>query len=217
MQAVIFAGGTLRPGKAVQTAIAQADLILAADSGASTALQHDCIPLIVVGDLDSLDAQPLQQLQAQGTHIIQAAVEKNETDTELAIQVAIEHGATSITLLGALGGQRFDHMMANILLLAGFETVPIRIVDGPSVCWLLRGPERSVIDGHAGDLLSLLPLTGDATGVRTQGLYYPLPGETLYFGRPRGVSNVFLGEQAEVALETGMLLVIKTDVEELKS
>lgn len=215
MQVVIFAGGTLRLGKAVQAAIAQANLVLAADSGAATALHYGCTPTIVVGDLDSLDALPLQQLQEKGAQIIQAAVEKNETDTELAIQVAIEHGATSITLLGALGGERFDHTMANILLLAGFETVPIRIVDGPSVCWVLRGPGSSFIDGRAGDLLSLLPLTGDATGVRTKGLYYPLDGETLYFGKPRGVSNVFVEERAEVVLEGGMLLVIETDVEEL--
>ena len=216
MRTVIFAGGTLRPGKAVQTAIAEAELVIAADSGAATALQHGCTPTIVVGDLDSLDALPLEQLRTLGTQIIQAAVEKNETDTELAIQVAIEHGATSITLLGALGGQRFDHTMANILLLAEFETVPIRIVDGPSICWLLRGPGSFPIDGHAGDLLSLLPLTSDATGVRTNGLYYPLHGETLYFGKPRGVSNVFVEDRVEVALEGGMLLVIKTDVEELK-
>jgi len=217
MRTVIFVGGTLHPGEAMQAAIAEAELVIAADSGAATALQYGCTPTIVVGDLDSLDALPLQQLQAQGIQIIQAAVEKNETDTELAIQVAIEHGATSITLLGALGGQRFDHTMANILLLAGFETVPIQIVDGPSICWLLRGPGNFVIDGHAGDLLSLLPLTGDATGVRVKGLYYPLHGETLYFGKPRGVSNVFVEERAEVALEGGMLLVIRTDVEEVES
>ena len=217
MHAVIFAGGTLRQGKAVHTAIAQADLIIAADSGAATALLYGCTPTIVVGDLDSLEALPLQQLQAQGTQIIQAAVEKNETDTELAIQVAIEHGATSISLLGALGGQRFDHTMANILLLAEFETVPIRIIDGSSICWLLRGPGNSLIDGHPGDLLSLLPLTGDATGVRTIGLYYPLNDETLYFGKPRGVSNVLVQERAEVSLVGGMLLVILTDVEELNS
>src|SRR5689334_17182091 len=101
MRAVIFAGGTLRPGKAVQAAIAEADLILAADSGAATALHYGCIPKVVVGDLDSLDTLPLEQLRTQGSQIIQAAAEKNETDTELAVQVAIEHEATSITLLGA--------------------------------------------------------------------------------------------------------------------
>lgn len=217
MHAVIFAGGTLRPGKVVNAAIASAALILAADSGASTALQHGITPAIVVGDFDSLGALPLQQLQERGSKIIQAAVEKDETDTELAIDTAIEHGATRITLLGALGGPRFDHTMANVMLLAGYEKVPIQIVDGPVVCWLLRGPGSSSIEGHPGDLLSLIPLTSEASGVRTNGLYYPLHGETLHFGKPRGVSNVLTGEQAGVYLEQGLLLVIHTDVQELAS
>ncbi len=145
------------------------------------------------------------------------AVEKNETDTELAVQAAIEQGATNITLLGALGGERFDHTMANILLLADIETVPAKIVDGPSTCWLVRGPASSVIDGRKGDLLSLLPLTSEATGVRTKGLYYPLYGETLRFGKPRGVSNLLTQEHAEVSLVGGMLLVVHTDTSELNS
>src|SRR5215470_17349370 len=129
MHVVIFAGGTLRSGKAVDAAIAQADRIIAADSGAAAALSYGRIPAIVVGDLDSLDATLQQQLRAQGSQFIHAAIEKNETDTELAVQVAIEQGATEISLLGALGGVRFDHTMANVLLLATIETVPIRIID----------------------------------------------------------------------------------------
>jgi thiamine pyrophosphokinase len=217
MHVVIFAGGTLLPGKAVNAAIASADLLLAADSGAATALQYDLMPAIVVGDLDSLEALPLQQLQERGSQIIQAPVEKDETDTELAIDTAIEHGATSITLLGALGGSRFDHTMANVMLLAGYEQLPIQIVDGPTICWLLRGPGSSSFEGHSGDLLSLIPLTSEATGVRTDGLYYPLHGETLHFGKPRGVSNVLTEEHAEVSLAQGLLLVIHMDVQELAS
>ena len=95
-------------------------------------------------------------------------------------------GATSITLAGALGGVRFDHAMANVLLLAGFQDVPITLVDGPSICWIVRGPGSSAIDGQVGDLVSLLPLTGDARGILTRGLYYALKGETLSFGKPRG-------------------------------
>jgi len=215
MHVVIFAGGTLKPGKAFYQAIASADLIIAADSGAATALQYGYIPAIVVGDFDSLDAHLLQELSERGSQVRQVAVEKNETDTELAVQAAIEQGATSITLLGALGGERFDHTMANILLLADIATVPAKIVDGPSTCWLVRGPASSVIDGQKGDLLSLLPLTGEASGVRTKGLYYPLHGETLRFGKPRGVSNVLIQEQAEVFLVEGMLLVIHTDTSDL--
>jgi len=215
MHVVIFAGGTLRPGKAVQAAIASADLVIAADSGAASALHHGCIPAIIVGDFDSLDPLTAQQLQEQGTRVVPVPAEKDETDTELAIQTAIEQGATSITILGWLGGARFDHTMANILLLAGFETVSIRLVDGPSICWLLRGPGMASIEGQVDDLLSLLPLTGDATGVSTQGQYYPLQGETLRFGKPRGVSNVLTQEQAEVSLEAGLLLIIHTDTQEL--
>src|SRR6266700_7218787 len=215
MHIVIFAGGVLRPGKAVDAAIAQADYVIAADGGAATALSYSCTPSIVVGDFDSLDPTLQEQLREQGIHLIQAAIEKNETDTELAVQVAIERGARAITLLGALGGERFDHTMANILLLADIETVPAKIVDGPSTCWLLRGPGSSFINGQKGDLLSLLPLTGEATGVRTKGLYYPLHGETLRFGKPRGVSNVLTQEHAEVSLVGGMLLVVLTDTSEL--
>src|SRR5258708_466164 len=155
------------------------------------------------------------EVGGEGRQVGKAGVEKNETDTELAVQAAIEQGATSITLLGALGGERFDHTMANILLLADIEPVPAKIVDGPSTCWLLRGPGSSFINGQKGDLLSLLPLTGDATGVRTKGLYYPLHGETLRFGKPRGVSNVLTQEHAEVSLVGGMLLVVHPDTSEL--
>src|SRR6266852_8576573 len=215
MHIVIFAGGSVRAGKAVDAVIAQADRVIAADGGAAAALRYGRVPAAVVGDFDSLDARVQQQLREQGSQFIQAAVEKNETDTELAVQVAIEQGASVITLLGALGGARFDHTMANILLLAGFERIPIRIIDGPSSCWLLRGPGHSIMHAHTGDLLSLLPLTSEATGVRTTDLYHPLHGETLYFGKPRGVSNVLTQEHAEVSLETGMLLIIHTDITEL--
>ena len=216
MHVVIFAGGTLRPGRAFYAAIGSADMFIAADSGAATALEYGCTPRIVVGDFDSLDGAILEDLGKRGSEIRRVAVEKDETDTELAVQAAIDEGATRITLVGALGGARFDHTMANILLLAGFENVPITLVDGPSTCWLVRGPGSSAIDGHVGDLVSLLPLTGDASGVRTKGLYYALQGETLSFGKPRGVSNVLSEDHAEVSVDGGVLLVIYTNVEELK-
>jgi thiamine pyrophosphokinase len=215
MHIVVFAGGTLRPGKAFYDAIGSVDMCIAADSGAAAALQYGCAPRIVVGDFDSLDGSLLEELDRRGCEIRYAAVEKDETDTELAVQAAIDAGATRITLVGALGGARFDHEMANILLLAGFKDVPTTLVDGPSICWLLRGPGNATIEGKAGDLVSLLPLTGDASGIRTKGLYYPLKGETLSFGKPRGMSNVLTEAFAEVYVENGMLLVIYTNVEEL--
>lgn len=210
MHVAIFAGGSYTISRAMLAALASADMYIAADSGAAAALAQGCIPAFVVGDFDSLDEATLQRLREQGSQLIPVAVEKDETDTELAVQFAIEQGASEITLLGAFGGERFDHTMANVLLLAGFETPPLRIIDGPSTCWLLRGPGHTTIAGSEGDLLSLLPLTGDARGIRTRGLYYPLRGETLSFGKPRGVSNVLTTAQAEVSLESGLLLIIHT-------
>lgn len=209
MHVVIFAGGTVQAGTKVNTTLAKADLTIAADSGAETALHYGHVPAIVVGDFDSLNI-PTTELEAKGSKLVRAKVEKDETDTELAIQVALEHGATEITILGAIGGVRFDHTIANVLLLAGIDIIPIRIVDGSMTCWLLRGPGSTTISGQSGDLLSLFPLTSEAIGVHTHDLYYPLHGETLRFGGPRGVSNVLTSKHAEVTLEHGMLLVIHT-------
>ncbi len=215
MRTVIFAGGTVKSGKAIYEAIANANLIIAADSGAATALRFGCTPSILVGDFDSLDTKTLQVLDERGIEMQRVPIEKDETDTELAIRVAQERGATSITLLGALGGTRFDHSVANMLLLLAVEKAPIWIVDGPSVCWLLRGPGSVPIIGHKGDLLSLLPIVGDVTGVNTSNLYYSLRDETLRLGKTRGVSNILTQDTAEVALKKGILLLIHTNAQEL--
>jgi thiamine pyrophosphokinase len=215
MHAVIFAGGTLQSGVVVEQALASADLIVAADRGAMLALQYGYTPALVVGDFDSLSF-PVQELEARGCTIIRAAVEKDETDTELAILAALERGADTVTLLGGLGGARFDHTLANIFLLAAFKTVPIRIVDGPMVCWLLCGPNEARIHGRPGDLLSLFPFSGDAMGISTSNLYYPLLDATLRFGRPRGVSNMLLESRAQVKLQEGMLLIVHTNIGELR-
>ena len=216
MHIVIFAGGTLQPGGAVHSAISSADLVIAADKGASTAFHYGCTPAIIVGDLDSLAGPALQQAREYKSEIIQAPVEKDETDTELAIQIALQQGANTITLLGGLGGARFDHTMANVQLLVGFADIPIRIIDGPAVCWLLRGPGQCSIYGNVDDILSLLPLTAEAINIKTQGLYYPLHGETLSFGKPRGVSNQLTQSSASISLTTGLLLLMHTNIRELR-
>lgn len=212
MHVIIFAGGTLQQGPAVEQALARGGLVIAADSGASTALALGYTPALVVGDLDSLPQETLRELERLGSQIVQVPVEKDETDTELAIQEALKRGASRITILGALGGERFEHSIANIQLLAGFASTPIDIVDGHTRGWLLQGPGETLIEGKSGDQLSLLPLTASAEGVRTAQLYYPLHGETLHFGRPRGISNVLLTAQARVSLDQGLLLLVHTAV-----
>lgn len=214
MHVILFAGGTLNAGAAVQRALASAELVIAADSGALRALEQGFVPAFVVGDLDSLPPETLAQLEAQGTRVLAVGEEKDETDTELAIELALQQGATSITILGALGGDRFEHTFANLLLLTAYEHTHLEIVDGNSCGWLLRGPGSAQITGQPGDLLSLFPLMASAEGVRTEDLYYPLREETLRFGRPRGISNVLLTTHATVSLRQGLLLIIHTAISE---
>ena len=65
------------------------------------------------------------------------------------------------------------------------------------------------IRGKKGDILSLIPVSPEVIGVETEGLYYPLKGETLFMGLARGISNEFLGKTAKVAVKEGLLLAVK--------
>lgn len=210
MHIVIFAGGTVRASRAVRQAIEAADLILAADSGAATALEYGCVPTMILGDFDSLASEQLTQLQQMGSEIVRVSSQKDETDTELALLEAKRRGARSITLLGALGGQRFEHTLANTFLLTGFPELSIRIIDGPTTCWLLRGPGHSEIAGEVGDFLSLFPITPLVNAITTVNLAYPLQGASLRLGTPRGISNELTHEQASVTIQQGMLILIHT-------
>jgi thiamine pyrophosphokinase len=206
---VVVANGEFRHTARLRQVIATAEVVIAADGGANWLAAQELRPQVLVGDLDSVRAAVLRDLEAGPCRVERYSPHKDETDTELALCEAVALGATRITLLGALGG-RIDHELANILLLtlpalAGVETV---IYDGRSYLWLAR--EHTTVCGEAGDTLSLIPLAGDVEGICTTGLEYPLRGETLRFGPARGVSNVLTGAQARLTWRVGTLLVLHT-------
>jgi thiamine pyrophosphokinase len=113
-------------------------------------------------------------------------------------------------VVGALGGPRIDHAMANTLLLerAGLTT-PVRLVRGPMTMRLVRGGQHLDLGGASGEMVTLLAVGGDATGVTTGGLRYALRGETLATGSSRGVSNEIAEPPAHVTCGSGALLVIE--------
>jgi thiamine pyrophosphokinase len=210
MHIVIFAGGTLCPSSQIDEAIHTADMIMAADSGAATALQYGCTPAIILGDFDSLPSVQVEEAISRGSKLIRVSSHKDETDTELALREARQRGASSISLLGALGGTRIEHTLANFFLLTTFTDIPIRIIDGPSTCWLLTGPGSSLISGMPQDFLSLFPFTAQVTGINTTNLAYPLNEASLHFGVTRGISNELTAQHASVSIKEGSLLIIHT-------
>jgi thiamine pyrophosphokinase len=193
------------------------DLVVAADGGARFASMLGLSTDIWVGDGDSLTASELSGLRASGVQVNLAHRAKDESDTELAVLAAVEAGAVDLTLLGALGGPRFDHSLANVALLAHPALVGrrARLLDPAARVALLRAPGREGgavthdLRGPVGGLVTLLPFGGEVLGVTTQGLRFPLREEALQVGPARGLSNVREEEDAAVTARFGLLLVIE--------
>lgn len=210
--AFILANGEVVEGPMVQQVLAAVPdaIVIAADGGAHIAAALGLKVDYIIGDMDSLEPDELAQFEAAGVQIRRYAEEKNETDLELALMFAAEQGIEQMRILGATGG-RIDQMLGNIYLLALPVLVgrDVRLVAGAQETWLLE-PGENLIEGAAGDTLSLLPLSGAVHGIRTQNLYYPLNDEMLPFGPARGISNVMTGAQARVWVREGHLLAVHT-------
>lgn len=186
------------------------DALIAADGGSSLAAQLGLTPDLVIGDLDSSDPALIETLQRSGTRLdLYRHEAKWETDTELGVLAALEMGAETIILLGAAGA-RLDHTLANVLLLTHprLASVDVRLVDGRQTLLLAKPGKWNALPAQVGDTVSLLPVGGQANGVRTEGLEYQLDREALLPGRGRGVSNVVTQERPGVYLESGTLLIV---------
>ncbi len=209
---LILTNGDLLDGPALKKRIDawSPEQVIAADGGSRHASALGLEIDLLVGDLDSIEADQRETLRAQGTQFEQFKAEKNETDLELALLRAVEKGAAEIAVVGVVG-DRLDMVLANIHLLTLDALNPIRaeLWLGRQTAWLVR-PPGDEFKGAPGDTLSLIPVKGDAMGVTTTGLVYPLQGDTLYFGSSRGVSNVMEQEGCRVDLETGILLAVHT-------
>ena len=192
------------------------ELVVAADGGARLAAGLGLRVDAWVGDGDSVDPEALDELRRAGVRIRRFPPDKDSSDTELALVEALGAGATDVTILGALGGPRLDHELANLALLAhpAAAGVPVRLLDDRARVRLLAGPlptggsARLDLAGRIGDLVSLIPLD-DAVGVTTAGLRFPLNDEALHAGPARGLSNVRDAAAAEVGVRRGRILVVE--------
>ena len=215
IKACVLANGEYRHPERLVRVVQEADVVIAADGGANWLAAQGLVPDVLVGDMDSVTDEVRAVIEVQGGRLVTAPQAKDETDLELALLEAVAMDVQQITVLGALGG-RIDHALANVQLLAltALRGRDVRLYDGTSYLWL--ADSRTRVQGEPGDLVSLIPLGGDVRGVRTQGLAYPLRGETLFVGPARGTSNVMTGDEATIALEAGTLLVAHTPAANLE-
>ena len=208
--ALVFGGAPVVVTERLKKRLADLNkpFVVAADAGAETALRLGFVPDVLLGDFDSIGRAVLIQLKERGVSIEQYPIDKNATDGELAIERALSANPEELVLVGFLGGPRLDQELANVFLLGGLSVTAV-LVDGSNECRLLRSGESWAWAAEPGELVSLLPLSADAEGIRTAGLRWRLNGDTLRAGSTRGVSNEPTAERVHVELGAGALLVTR--------
>lgn len=208
--AIVFAAAPLEPTARLRARLSELGqrYVVAADSGASSALALGLKPDVVIGDLDSIDALTLAELRRLGVPIDVHPREKDATDGQLAVELALQKKPSQLLLLGFLGGPRLDQALANVFLLVGVET-PTFLLDEHNECVFVRPGAPYAWQTEPNEIISLLPFGDDVLRVRTAGLRWPLSDETLRLGQTRGVSNEPIAATATVSIDRGLLLVTR--------
>ena len=181
--------------------VAQGDLVIAADGGLAHTQKLGIAPRIILGDFDSLGYVP-EDAQVY-------PVEKDDTDSMLAVRKGLELGCRRFILYGALDGPRLDHTVANLQTLLYLAERGARgyLVGKNHIVTAVRN-ETVVFPAGCTGIFSLFCFGETARGVTLTGLKYPLEGGSLESGFPLGVSNHFTGEKATVTVEAGSLIAI---------
>jgi thiamine pyrophosphokinase len=207
---VIFGSGSLGLQKEIYESIVHADLVIAADGGANHCKYLDISPDYLIGDLDSIEPQLLKIYQDNNTRIKSYPKDKDVTNLELALNLAMQEGAGDVWLLGVLG-KRWDMSIANIMLAASnrYRSLQISLFSEDSRISILYPQKTHLFPGYQERMVSFIPLGTDVLNVTLEGFVYPLKGEDLQFGSTKGVSNIIKGDAASEIHEAGILLCIE--------
>lgn len=206
---IVIIGGQ-PPISAVTDSLPAYDFVIAADSGLHGAQALGLTVDVVIGDMDSVDESLLDEAELGGVIVKRAAQDKDATDTELALLYAAERGAKYIVVVTG-GGGRLDHQIGvlNVLLHPRLVDIKVEMFWDTAQVLLLRGPGTAVIRGLHGETVGLLPIGGDAIGITTDGLAWPLELESIPNYSTRGVSNELVGNLASISLTLGHLLIVR--------
>lgn len=190
----------------------QPEYMITADGGMEFCKKKGLVPDCIVGDFDSVEKETLAYFHEMPQIIWkQFRPEKDETDTELAMTTAFEHGATELHIIGATGS-RLDHVIGNIQLLhkALIRDIPAYIVDANNRICLVDSARKIKKKEQYGKYVSILPLTTTVEEITLRGFKYPLCKATLYSDNTLGISNEIVEEEAEIELEAGIAIVIES-------
>lgn len=206
MKALIISNGDLNDIE-ITSYFQNADIVICADGGARHLFNENLVPDIIIGDLDSLDAEVLNRFQGVGVELQKHPTHKDKSDTELSIEYAIEKGANDIVLLGAIGS-RLDHSMANIMMLYKLinQNINVTIIDSHNEVFITKDLLR--LSNKEGHFVSIIPLIDSKVTLR--GFEYDTNSVVFNIGSTLGISNVVKDEVGLVKVEEGICLVIRS-------
>lgn len=186
-------------------------MVIAADSGLAAADRLNIGLDFIVGDFDSVSDQILLKYKEKSTPIETFPTEKDKTDTQIAIELALMNNPTEIDIVGATGS-RLDHALANVhlLLLPMQVRIPACIIDPNNKIYLKNESFKIQKNKQYGNYVSLMPFTEKVNGLTLKGFKYPLNHITLTAGSSLGISNEVKEEEAQIELTGGILLVMET-------
>lgn len=201
---VIIAGGDYAPIGRLE----DGDFVLACDRGCSYALREGIVPDLILGDFDSWQGE-----LPEGVPVLRYPVEKDDTDTMLAVRWAAEQGFDAVRLLCAFGG-RLDHLLSNVQTLqyAALLGMEAEAEDENTLLRVLR-PGRYKLPYRGARSLSLLALTETVGGLTVRGAKYEVENATLRRPTTLGQSNAFVTD-VELSFESGLLAVVCCEMED---
>jgi len=185
--------------------------VIAADKGLLYADELNYKVDYILGDYDSVEKDLLDKYRGMNVELITFPCEKDYTDTHLAIETAIEKGASQITILGAIGS-RMDHTMSNIQNMKSALSldIPCYIVNEYNKIYLANKTVVIKKSEQFGKYISLIPLSESVTSLTLSGFYYPLKKYRMNQGPSVGISNEIVGEKGIIEFEGGTLIIFET-------
>jgi thiamine pyrophosphokinase len=183
-------------------------LIIACDGGVRHLEKLGIGPDAIIGDMDSIEPAQLISYSAQGVQVIQYPANKDFTDTELALDYALNLKPTAICIWGGLGG-RLDHILANVCLLRKGQKEGIKTYLVDEYCEAFIVDRDAAFVDAKGVTVSLFAFSPQVEGLSLSGFVYPLKDAVLTMGELLGISNIINEAYAKISVRAGNLLVIR--------
>lgn len=207
MKCVIIAGGSAPSKELLLQALEGSSYLICADSGANCLYEYGIRPDYIIGDFDSIKEAALKHFTVQHCKIEAYPRDKDFTDTQLALQKAVELGAKEIIFLGCTGS-RIDHILGNLGLIEQclLRHISASIQDNNNRIILSDKPIS--IQGESGSYFSLQAFGGTVEDLCIEGAKFSLSHYNLRLGDPLTLSNEFKEQEVNLKFKTGILLIL---------